>query len=123
MQSPSSLPAPTTIRNPPRKRVYQEDELETFHEKDIIGTLDDLKESNAPTGFQFKRSEDHILFYNLVIDENTQFPKILESIKIDRELHVQLQYNGIPLPLPQWFVQGHNAQLKRVSIIYKKRSS
>ena len=25
-------------------------------------------------------------------------------------MHVQLQYNGIPVPLPQWFVQGHNAR-------------
>ena len=41
---------------------------------------------------------------------------MLESIKVDDDfLHVQLQYNGILLPLPQWFVQGHNATLKKVS--------
>ena len=27
-------------------------------------------------------------------------------------MHVQLQYNGIPVFLSQWFVQGHNARLK-----------
>ena len=34
---------------------------------------------------------------------------MLESIRVDDDLHVQLQYNGMPLPLTLWFVQGHNA--------------
>ena len=29
-----------------------------------------------------------------------------ESIKVDDDLHVQLQYNGMPLPLPQLSVKG-----------------
>ena len=117
MQTPSCLPTPQTSRNPPRKRIYQEDELEAFQEKDVISSLDDINESIAPPGFQFKRSEDNILFFNIVIDEKTQFPSILESIKVDRDLHVQLQYNGIPLPLPQWFVKGCTAKLNRISML------
>ena len=31
------------------------------------------------------------------------------------DLHVKLQYNGLPLPLPQWFVQSNNAILKKIS--------
>ena len=91
--------------------------MEAFQEKDVISSLDDINESIAPPGFQFKRSEDNILFFNIVIDEKTQFPSILESIKVDRDLHVQLQYNGIPLPLPQWFVKGCTAKLNRISIL------
>ena len=49
------------------------------------------------------------MYFYLVFDDETKFAKILESIKVDDDLHVQLQYNGMPLPLPQWFVQGHNA--------------
>ena len=49
--------------------------------------------------------------------ETKKFPKTLESIKVDSDLHVQLQYNGLPVPLPQWFVQGHNARLKKVSML------
>ena len=45
--------------------------------------------------------------------DGTKFPKILESIKNVDNLHVQLQYNGKPLPLPQWFVQGHNVTIKK----------
>ena len=47
------------------------------------------------------------------MDDKTKFPKILESIKVDDDLHVQLQSNGMPLPLPLWFVQCHNAALKK----------
>ena len=66
--------------------------------------------------FSSKKFNDHALFYNLVFDEETKFPKVLESIKVDSDLHVKLQYNGIPVPLPQWCVQGHNAELKKVSM-------
>ena len=47
------------------------------------------------------------------MDDGTKFPKILESIKVDDDLHVQLQCNGMPLPLPQFLLQGHNATLKK----------
>ena len=43
----------------------------------------------------------------------TKFPKILKSIKVVDNLHVKFQYNGKPLPLPQWFVQVHNVTMKR----------
>ena len=76
-----------------------------------------MKKTTPPDGVQFKKSNDHALFYNLVFDKETKFPKILESIKVDSDLHVQLQYNGIPVPLPKWFVQGHNARLKKVSML------
>ena len=64
-----------------------------------ITSLANLNETTAPDGFQFKKSNDHVLFYNLVFDKETRFPKILESV--DSDLHVQLQYNGISVPLPQ----------------------
>ena len=76
-----------------------------------------MNETTALDGFQFKKSNDHALFCNLVFDEETKFPKILESIKVDSVLHVQLQCNGIPIPLPQWFVQAHNTQSKKVSML------
>ena len=43
------------------------------------------------------------------------FPVILESIKVDKNLHVQLQYNGHAVPLPTWFTVGRNAMLTRFS--------
>ena len=57
------------------------------------------------------------LYFRLVFDSETKFPKILEAIKVVDDLHVQFKYNDMPLPLPQWFAQGHNATLKNVSYV------
>ena len=72
--------------------------MDTFHKRYTITSLADLNETTAPDGFKFKKSNDQALFYNLVFFQETKFPKILE-------------------PFPQWFVQGHNAQLKKVSML------
>ena len=87
--------------------------MDSVRERDTITSLANLNETAAPDGLQFKKSNDHALFYNLVFDKETKFPRILQWIKVDWDLHVQLQYNGIHIP--QWFVQGHNARLKKVS--------
>ena len=89
--------------------------MDSVREKDTITSLANLNETAAPDGLQFKISNDHALFYNLVFDKETKFPKIQELIKVDSDLHVQLQYNDIPVPLLQWFVQGHNARLKKIA--------
>ena len=89
--------------------------MDSVREKDTITSLANLNETAAPDGSQFKKSNDHALFYNLVFDKQTKFPKIQELIKVDSDLHVQLQYNDIPVPLLQWFVQGHNARLKKIA--------
>ena len=49
--------------------------------------------------------------------EETDFPSLKECIRIDTNLNVQLQYDGNPIPLPPWFVNGHNAKLTRFSML------
>ena len=71
------------------------DKLSTFHE--IIRTFQNLKESIAPEGFQFKELDNSILYFNLDFDQETKYPKILESVKVDHDLHMQLQYIGMSL--------------------------
>ena len=66
---------------------------------------------HCPTGFKFNRIEDHILIYRIVFDSETHFPSIKECIRIDRNLHVQLECDGNPLPLPHWFVHGLDTML------------
>ena len=79
---PSSLlPTSKTTRKPPRERLISNDQMDTFCERDTITSLVGLYETTAPDGFQFKKSNDHALFYNLVFDKNTKFPRFLESIK------------------------------------------
>ena len=87
--------------------------MDTFLSKDIINNFSEINESHAPAGFSFNKTNDYIVFYNLSYTDG--FPVILESVKIDRNLHVQLQYNGHPVPLPAWFTVGRNATLTRFS--------
>ena len=106
-----------TTQKPLTERLASNDQMDTFRKRDTIASLADLNKTTAPDCFQFKKSNDHELFYNLVFDVEIKFPKILESIKVDSNLQVQLQYYGITIPLPHWFVQGHNTRLKNVSML------
>ena len=83
----SLLPTTKTTQKPPRERLTPNDQMDTFRKRDTITSLADLNKTTAT---------------------------ILESIKADSDLLVQLQYNGIPVPLPR-FVQGHNAPLKKLA--------
>ena len=117
IDTPSVLLTTKTFRQPPRKRIFQEDQLDSFRIHDKINSLDDLNQSHSPPGFEFRQFEGCVIFYRLKFDNVSQFPTILESIRIDKDLHVQLQYNGIPLPLPSWFVKSHNAKLDKLSML------
>ncbi|MEO0684954.1 MAG: hypothetical protein AAFY76_07890, partial [Cyanobacteria bacterium J06649_11] len=115
--TPSVLPTTQTTREPPRERIFQLDQLESFQEQDKIQSVDELNQSHSPPGFGFRKFENSVVYYRLHFDESSQFPSVLESIRIDSDLHVQLQYNGIPLPLPPWFINGRNALLNKHSIL------
>ena len=103
-------------RKPPAKRTYQEDEINAFLSQDIIGDFSELNSTHAPPGFQCTKSDNSIVFFNLTYVDG--FPVIFESIKVDQSLHVQLQFNGHPVPLPAWFTKGRNATLTRFSQLY-----
>ena len=79
----SLLPTGKTTRKPPRERFIFNDQMDAFRETDTITSLADLNETTAHDGFQFKKSNDHALFYNLVFDKETKFPRILQWIKVD----------------------------------------
>ena len=100
-------------RKPPAKRTYQEDEINAFLSQDIIGDFSELNSTHAPPGFQCTKSDNSIVFFNLTYADG--FPMIFESIKVDQSLHVQLQFNGHPVPHPAWFTEDRNATLTRFS--------
>ena len=76
---PSSLlPTSKTTRKHPRERLISNGQMDTFCGRDTITSLAGLNETSAPDGFEFKKSNNHSLFYNLVFDEET---KLDESTK------------------------------------------
>ena len=111
----SVLPTPAPPpRKPPTKRCLEVVEpMEAFLSNDTINAFADINETHAPTGFSCNKTSDHIVFYNLSYVDG--FPVVLESIKVDSNLHVQLRYNGHPVPLPAFFTVGRNAKLTRFS--------
>ena len=114
---PSLLPTSSTTRKAPKDRNYQADELPNFTLADTIRSFEDLEKIKCcPTGFSFTKNEKYVWIFRIDFDE-TNFPLLKECIRIDKNLHVQLQYYGNPIPLPQWFVKGHNAKLTRFSML------
>ena len=118
MKAMSQSVQPTPVappRKPPAKCTYQEDEINAFLSQDIIGDFSELNSTHAPPGFQCTKSDNSIVFFNLKPSNVDGFPVMFESIKVDQSLHVQLQFNGHPVPLPAWFTKGRNATLTRFS--------
>ena len=50
-------------RRTPGKRLYQEDQYESFISKDSVKYSKCLNESFSPSGYTFRTNDDHILFY------------------------------------------------------------
>ena len=89
IEKPSTLPTTSTRRKPPK--IFQEDESSKFMKVDVILSFDELHSNYCPSGFQTYKTDNYILYYNFVYNENTGFPSIKETIKIDFELYVLLQ--------------------------------
>ena len=124
---PSTLPTPVIPRKAPKTRLYREDQIGSFRDNDTISSFEDLTDKHCPPGFQYKKkqtswrgkvvSPNCVIYYNLKFDDKTSFPKVFEAIKVDKDLHVLLQFIGRSLPLPPWFIQGTEAKLKRFSML------
>ena len=81
--TPSVFPTETSTREPPRKRIFQDDQLDSLKRKDIVKSIDDLDHCSSPPGFEFRRFENSVLYYRIHFDETSDFPTILESIRVN----------------------------------------
>ena len=102
----SLLPTTTELRKP-RKLwwiIHQPDELQDFISIDMIKDFNHLEEEKfCLNSFEYK-TEDYILIYGIVFDPGIHCPSLKECIRINQNLHVQLQCDGNPIPLPLWFI-------------------
>ena len=117
LKRPSTLPNTTLRRKAPKVRMYQDDELSSFQNKDIITCFADLCSRDAPNNYSSHKTDDYAIYYNLFFDEESGFPSIREAIKVDKNLHVQLQLCSKPVPLPSWFITGRNGTLTKYSML------
>ena len=113
----SNVTSPICIpRRTPRKRLYQEDQYELFISKDSVKDSKCLNEGFSPSGYTFRKNDDHVLFYKL--EENKiSIPEVTDCIRIDSELHVQPFFKRVPIPLSQWFRHGRDCRFSRKNML------
>ena len=83
LKRPSTLKTPSAVRKPPKIRVYQDDQLQHFDKKDTIKSFSDLSEKLCPPGYSCYKTNDFIVYYNLIFGELDGFPTVCEAIQID----------------------------------------
>ena len=115
LKQPSTLPTPIIRRKAPKLRVFQKDQSGgEFSDNCKIDSFEDLCGKGCLKGFSCMQKEDVVVFYNVVFNEQSM-PQIMESNKVDKNLKVELQYMGNPIPRPPWFVTCRNAKLKQLT--------
>ena len=77
---PSTIPTPVIHRKLPKKRDFSFDEIHDFKENDTIFSFEELNKIHSPPGFQFRKTDDYVLYYNLHFDEKRHFPSFLNVL-------------------------------------------
>ena len=84
----NSVTSPICVpQRTPRKRLYQEDQYESFISKDSVKDSKCLNESFFPSRYTFRKNDDHVLFYKLE-ENDMSIPEVIDCFRIDSELHV-----------------------------------
>ena len=107
-EKPSCVPSTSQQRKPPKQRNLQEEQYPEYKKQFKVESFSEVDESLLAfldNGYQCDKYENHVVFYKIVTNE-LSIPQVTESIRIDSNLHVQLFYKGLPVPLPIWFCKG-----------------
>ena len=82
--STSNLIYPMSIpKKSPRKRIFQEEQFETFLANKSIKKLSDINGNLAPLGYSFQQKDNHVKFFKLVYNEML-LPEVTECIHKDK---------------------------------------
>ena len=112
--NPSLKPLITAPRKPPTIRPYTHpllDQSDAFKERDAVTCLEDITPASCPSGFSHRIIEEKVVLTNMKFLSTGGLQ--IKTISIDCDLHVQLFYNGNPVPLPKWF---RNSRCKLTSL-------
>ena len=112
----SCQPTLRVPRKDPRDRIFQKDQLADFKKENLIGNIVDFKDKHIPIGFTVCRNDESIVFHKMQFDD-MGFPKVSMAVRVDSELHVKLQLNGNPVPLPEFFRKGSDCRLTCATVL------
>ena len=76
-------------RRSPRKRIYQDDQYQSFISYGLINKLSDTEESLFLHGFLFKKNNNDYVAFHKPEFSVKYAPEVTECIKINKELHVK----------------------------------
>ena len=102
---PSCLPTILQAHKPPKKRVLQQDKINSNKTSFTVKSFGEIGESLLEfldSDCKFSLYDKHIGYYKTVI-EHSSIPQIAETIRIDSDRHVKLFYKGFCIPFPDWF--------------------
>ena len=121
---PSAIPKsqkilPKKPRKLPAKRIYQEDELPRFRAKNKIETLQDIalffNSCDEYKGLKIDTQDSHVTAYCVELESG--IISVKECIYVDQSFHVQLSYDGIPLPLPEYIRQSPFYKVRSLNML------
>ena len=70
-------------RRSPRKRIYQDDQYQSFMNYDLINKLSGIEESLSLAGFLLKKNNDYVTFYKSNLVKNA-YLKLHNALKLTR---------------------------------------
>ena len=112
---------PTNSRPPPKKRVFQTDQISIYEEKfriqkfqDVIEFLEDAPEYSS---LKLHIEDTFVTAYNLAISSGVADVK--ECITIYTDFQVKLTYEGSPIPLPSYNLNSTDHKLTHLDALEK----
>ena len=109
------------MRPPPKERIFHPDEISIFEEKfrikQFLDVVEFLKQATEYVDFKLHIEETFVTAYNLVICSGVASVK--ECITIYKDFHVQLSYEGSPIPLPNYIQKSTGHKLTHLLMCSK----
>ena len=105
--------------NPPKERLFREDELSKFEATDKINSIDDITDKKVKylgQNFKITWQQDHISVYCLENNPDA-IPQITYCIKMEQSLWDKLFHKGTSMPLLVLFRKGRNTHLTSWSMV------
>ena len=114
----SLLNAPKVPRRSRRKRALSEPgQFQVFTNQDKVKDITSFTSEHIPFGYDFKRFDDRVQYYNLCFDTESGAPAVHPCITIDTSLHFSFSYDGYAIRLPEWFHHGQSCTVTRFSML------
>ena len=76
LKCPSALQTPSTLKKLPKVRMLKINKIKEFVKRDKINTFDNLNANHAPSEQNYHKTNDYIIFYEIVYDKKSGFSRV-----------------------------------------------